>query len=166
MKGPLAFSLPRNRRELLSDLLTPERVKVPLESHTKDEVLRELVQLAMPAADSAALERMVTAVLEREKLLSTGIGSGIAIPHGRTSEVESLIMAAGVAPVPIDFDALDGRPVALFFLLLGPESAAGAHVRALGRISRIVRHEAMRDELSHATNAEGFLQRLAGAEVL
>lgn len=158
--------LPRHRRELLSDLLTPERVKVPLESHTKDEVLRELVQLAMPAADSVALERMVTAVLEREKLLSTGIGSGIAIPHGRTGEVDSLILAAGVAPVPIDFEALDGRPVSLFFLLLGPESAAGAHVRALGRISRIVRHESVRDELSHSTNAEGFLQRLAGAEVL
>ncbi len=166
MKGPLALRLPRHRRELLSDLLTPERVKVPLVSHTKDEVLRELVQLAMPAADPAALERMVSAVLEREKLLSTGIGSGIAIPHGRTGEVDSLILAAGVAPVPIDFDALDGRPVSLFFLLLGPESAAGAHVRALGRISRIVRHEAVRDELSHATNADGFLQRLAGAEVL
>ena len=165
-QGPLALRLPRHRRELLSDLLTLERVKVPLESHSKDEVLRELVQLAMPAADSAALERMVTAVLEREKLLSTGIGSGIAIPHGRTGEVDSLILAAGVAPVPIDFDALDGKPVSLFFLLLGPESAAGAHVRALGRISRIVRHEAVRDELSQATNAEEFLQRLEGAEVL
>jgi mannitol/fructose-specific phosphotransferase system IIA component (Ntr-type) len=150
---------------LLSDLLTPERVKVPLESQSKDEVLRELVQLAMPSASASALESIVTAVLDREKLLSTGIGSGIAIPHGRTSEVDSLILTAGVSPVPIDFDALDGRPVSLFFLLLGPDSAAGAHVRALGRISRILRHEAVRDDLSHASSADSFLQRLIGAEV-
>ena len=107
---------------MLSNLLTPERVKVPLESQTKDEVLRELVQLAMPAAEAAALERMVSAVLEREMVLSTGIGSGIAIPHGRTSEVGSLILAAGVAPVPIDFDALDGRPVSLFFMRRMPKN--------------------------------------------
>jgi nitrogen PTS system EIIA component len=150
---------------VLSDLLTPERVKVPLASTSKNEVLRELVQLAVPLADTAARERIVTAVLDRETLLSTGIGSGIAIPHGRTGEVDSLILAAGVAPDPIDFDALDAKPVSLFFLLLGPESAAGAHVRALGRISRILRHEAVRDDLSRATNAESFLQRLIGAEV-
>ena len=166
MRGRLAFPLPRNHREVLSDLLTPERVKVPLVSQSKDEVLRELVQLAMPAAGEDALERIVGAVLDREKLLSTGIGSGIAIPHGRTGEVDSLILAAGVAPEPIAFDALDGKPVSLFFLLLGPDSAAGAHVRALGRISRILRHEAVREELSHASNAESFLQRLVGAEVL
>jgi nitrogen PTS system EIIA component len=117
---------------LLSDLLTPERVKVPLAGSSKDEVLRELVQLAVPTAGAVALDSIVTAVRDREKLLSTGIGSGIAIPHGRTSAVDSLILAAGVAPDPIDFDALDGKPVSLFFLLLGPESAAGAHVRALG----------------------------------
>jgi nitrogen PTS system EIIA component len=150
---------------VLSDLLIPERVKVPLASTSKNEVLRELVQLAVPSAGTVARERILTAVLDREALLSTGIGSGIAIPHGRTGEVESLILAAGVAPDPIDFDALDAKPVSLFFLLLGPESAAGAHVRALGRISRILRHESVRLELSRATNAESFLQRLIGAEV-
>lgn len=166
MKVRLALALTRYHREVLSDLLTPERVKVPLASHSKDEVLRELVQLAVPSASVAVLEQIVTAVRDREKLLSTGIGSGIAIPHGRTPAVESLILAAGVAPDAIDFDALDGKPVSLFFLLLGPDSAAGAHVRALGRISRIVRNEAMRDELSHATDADSFLQRLIGAELL
>ncbi len=149
---------------MLPDLLIPERVKVPLASRSKDEVLRELVQLAMPSADAAALDSVVGAVLEREKLLSTGIGSGIAIPHGRTNQVASLILTAGVAPVPIDFDALDGKPVSLFFLLLGPESTAGAHVRALGRISRIVRHEAVRDELTRAQSAGAFVGHLVAAE--
>ena len=150
---------------MLSDLLSPERVKVPLVSQSKDDVLRELVQLAVPSAGDAARERIVKSVLDREKLLSTGIGSGIAIPHGRTGEVDLLILAAGVAPEPIEFDTLDGKPVSLFFLLLGPDSAAGAHVRALGRISRALRHESVREDLSHATNAESFLQRLIGAEV-
>jgi nitrogen PTS system EIIA component len=150
---------------LLSDLLTPERVKVPLESQSKDDVLRELVQLAMPSAGVAARDRVVTAVLAREALLSTGIGSGIAIPHGRTSEVETITLTAGLASAPIDFDALDGKPVSLFFLLLGPESAAGAHVRALGRISRILRHESVRDDLNRAASADTFLERLVGAEV-
>lgn len=165
MKVGLALILTRNLRELLSEFLSPERVKVPLLSQSKDEVLRELVMLAMPSAGDAALERIVRAVLDREKLLSTGIGSGIAIPHGRTGEVDALILAAGVAPEPIAFDALDGKPVSLFFLLLGPDSAAGAHVRALGRISRILRHESVREDLSHAPNAESFLERLVGAEV-
>lgn len=161
----LVYCLPRNRRALLSDLLTPERVKVPLASQSKDGVLRELVLLAMPEAGPAALESMVTAVLEREKLLSTGIGSGIAIPHGRTNQVESLLVAAGRTSQPIEFDALDGRPVSLFFLLLGPDSAAGAHVRALGRISRVLRHEAVRDRLSLAASADVFLECLVDAEV-
>lgn len=165
MKARLAFQLTQDHRDLLADLLTLERVKVPLASHSKDDVLRELVQLAMPAADDAALQRMVQAVLDREALLSTGIGSGIAIPHGRTSEVEGIVLTAGLAPSPIEFESLDGRPVSLFFLLLGPERAAGAHVRALGRISRILRHESVRDDLNASTTAEEFLDLLVGAEV-
>jgi mannitol/fructose-specific phosphotransferase system IIA component (Ntr-type) len=150
---------------LLSDLLTLERVKVPLTSRSKDEVLRELVQLALPLADAAARERTVTAVLDREALLSTGIGVGIAIPHGRTSDVDAIILTAGLAPEGVDFEALDGRPVTLFFLLLGPVDGAGAHVRALGRISRILRHESVRDALNAAASAEEFMELLVGAEV-
>ena len=164
VRGPLAFILPRHHRALLYDLLTLERVKVPLAGHSKDEVLRELVQLAMPSADAAARDRTVQAVLDREALLSTGIGVGIAIPHGRTSDVDDIILTAGLAPDPIDFDALDGRPVSLFFLLLGPERAAGAHVRALGRISRILRHESVRDGLNASSSAEEFMELLVGAE--
>ncbi len=149
---------------MLPDLLIPERVKVPLASHSKDDVLRELVQLAMPAAGSAVLDSVVDAVRARETLSSTGIGSGIAIPHGRTNQVDSLVLAAGIARVPIDFDALDGKPVSLFFLLLGPESTAGAHVRALGRISRMLRHESVRDALMHATSASAFVGHLVTAE--
>jgi mannitol/fructose-specific phosphotransferase system IIA component (Ntr-type) len=103
---------------LLSELLTTARVKVPLGSRTKGEVLRELVELV--AADNAEsdLEAILAAVREREGVLSTGIGGGIAIPHGKTPQVTRLTLVAGVAREGIDFDALDGQPVQLFFLLL------------------------------------------------
>lgn len=149
---------------LLAELLTPERIKVPLLASSKDEVLRELVALAVPAAGAAAVEAITGAVRERERLLSTGIGGGIAIPHGRTPAVETLVLAAGVARTPVAFDALDGQPVSLFFLLLGPEHVAGAHVKALGRISRLLRHESVRTTLQQAASAHQFLERLAGAE--
>jgi PTS system nitrogen regulatory IIA component len=149
---------------LLAELLTTDRIKVPLVASSKDEVLRELVALAVPGADAVAIATITDAVRERERLLSTGIGGGIAIPHGRTSAVDSLVLAAGVARAPVPFDALDGQPVSLFFLLLGPEHVAGAHVKALGRISRLLRHESVRTALQQAETPQRFLERLAGAE--
>jgi nitrogen PTS system EIIA component len=140
---------------LLAELLDARRVKVPLTSRSKDDVLRELVELAAGEHGS---------VRDREKLLSTGIGSGVAIPHGTTPHIDQLIMAAGVAHDPIDFDALDGKPVELFFLLVGPESASGAHVKALSRISRLLRREGLRRDLRAATSGEAFVQVVQASE--
>lgn len=149
---------------LLAELLDASRVKVPLASRSKDEVLRELVQLAAAELDSAAADAILSAVRDREQLLSTGIGSGVAIPHGTTAHVDHIIMAAGVARNPIDFDALDGKPVELFFLLVGPESAAGAHVKALSRISRLLRREGLRRDLRAAASNTAFLEIVRSSE--
>ena len=149
---------------LLTELLTPDRVKVPLGSHTKDEVLRELVRLAARDLDPSVIEPILAAVREREQVLSTGIGGGIAIPHGKTPVVDQLIAAAGVAAQPIDFDALDGRPVQVFFLLIGPESASGAHVKALSRISRLLRRDPLRRDLREAENGDAFLRLIHDSE--
>ena len=149
---------------LLSELLTPERIRVPLASDTKDAVLEELVGVL---ADTGAVERadeVLRAVRQREEVLSTGIGSGVAIPHGKAEGIAGLAMAAGVSRAPVDFDALDGQPVRLFFLLVGPEAAAWAHVKALSRISRLVRRDAFRDRLAAAASPEEFLAVLAEAE--
>jgi len=143
---------------LLADLLDARRVKVPLTSRSKDEVLRELVELAAADLSPATASAILTAVRDREQLLSTGIGWGVAIPHGTTPHIDQIIMAAGVAPDPIDFDALDGKPVELFFLLIGPESAAGAHVKALSRISRLLRREGLRRDLRAAASNTAFLE--------
>lgn len=149
---------------LLTELLAPDRVKVPLSSRTKDEVLLELVDLVATDRALAVRDAILASVREREAVLSTGIGSGVAIPHGKTTDLDQLVMAAGVVAQPIEFDALDGRPVQLVFLLVGPESSSGAHVKALSRISRLLRREQLRDDLRQAATREDFLRIVHDSE--
>ena len=149
---------------LLSELLTEDRVKVPLGSRTKDDVLRELVQLAVGDRGPAVVDAVLAAVREREVILSTGIGAGVAIPHGKSPALEQLVMAAGVADQALEFDALDAQPVELFFLLVGPESASGAHVKALSRISRLLRREPLRHGLRAARTPADFLRVVRESE--
>jgi mannitol/fructose-specific phosphotransferase system IIA component (Ntr-type) len=149
---------------LLSELLSSLRVKVPLEATTKDEVLTELVDVL--AADGAVIDRdeALRVVRERERVLSTGIGHGVALPHGKSETCESLAMAAGVTREPLEFDALDEEPVRLVFLLVGPETAAGLHIKALSRISRLVRQPELRERLLAASDRQEFLDVLREAE--
>ena len=151
---------------LLTELLTIERIRIPLESRNKDDLLRELVAVAAAPAGQPAVDDVLRAVREREAVLSTGIGHGVAIPHGKSSAVGELRMAAGRAAEPLDFDALDGQPVSLFFLLVGPESAAGPHIKALSRISRLVRKDEVREKLIAARTAQEFMDALREAESL
>ena len=149
---------------LLSELLAPNRVRVPLRSQTKDELLRELVELAAGERDAAAVHSMLESVREREQVLSTGIGGGVAIPHGKTPLIDELVVAAGVCARPVEFDALDGAPVELCFLLIGPESAAGAHIKALSRISRLLRRDTLRAALRAADTGDAFLRIVRDSE--
>jgi mannitol/fructose-specific phosphotransferase system IIA component (Ntr-type) len=149
---------------LLTDLLTIDRIKIPLESTNKDDVLRELVEVvAVDEADSERAE-LLRAVRDREAVLSTGIGNGVAIPHGKSPILPELRMAAGTAEKPVEFDALDGQPVKLLFLLVGPESAAGPHIKALSRIARLIRNDDVRKRLLSAETPEDFLGALRDAE--
>lgn len=148
----------------LADLLDIERIRIPLESRTKDELLRELVSVLARGDGVDDLEAVLQAVRDREAILSTGIGHGVAIPHGKSAVVPELRMAAGRTSAPVDFDALDGQPVELLFLLVGPESAAGPHIKALSRISRLVRRDEIRDRLVRAASPQEFLDALREAE--
>lgn len=148
----------------LTELLTPERIKIPLVSTSKDEILGELVELIGQGTSSRNLDEILRAVREREEVLSTGIGSGVAIPHGKSPAITELALVAGVMPEGIDFEALDGRPVSLFFLLVGPDAAAGQHVKALSRISRLLRRDAIRIRLIEATSPTEFYSIVAEAE--
>ena len=151
---------------LLTELLTPDRIKIPLASTEKDALLRELVEIVGGATASGDGEEVLRAVREREQVLSTGIGNGVAIPHGKSAAVGSLVLAAGVTPKGVDFEALDGQPVQLFFLLVGPESASGEHVKALSRISRLLRRDTFRSRLVAAATPQEFFSVIAEAEAL
>lgn len=150
---------------LLSELLTPDRVRIPLKATTKDDLLRELVAVVAAGSSGQESEDLLRTVREREAVLSTGIGNGVAIPHGKSAALTELRMAAGLTAAPVDFDALDGQPVRLFFLLVGPETAAGQHIKALSRISRLLRKDAVRQRLVDASDAAEFHAALREAEV-
>ena len=148
---------------ILTDLLTPDGVRVPLASSDKAGVLRELTQL-LASQVGADAEALLAAVLVRERKLSTGIGHGIAIPHAKSPLLDRLYLVCGSSPAGIDFGSLDGAPVHLLFLLMGPESAAGDHVKALSQIAGVVRRETLRQELIEAPNSDVFRQTLREAE--
>jgi mannitol/fructose-specific phosphotransferase system IIA component (Ntr-type) len=140
---------------ILTDLLTPDGVRVPLAATDKAGVLRELTELlaGQLGVDANALHE---AVLVRERRLSTGIGHGIAIPHAKSALLDRLYLVCGSAPAGIEFGSLDGAPVRLFFLLMGPESAAGDHVKALSQVAGVVRRESLRQALVEAETPEQF----------
>jgi fructose PTS system EIIA component len=145
----------------LSQLLSPARIRVPLTATDKDGVLRELVDLV---GNGGQCDEVLGAILERERQFPTGIGYGVAVPHGKTPALSSLVVVAGTTPAPVPYETIDGEPVRLFFLLAGPESAAGAHVKVLSRISRLVRREPVRGQLLGARTPEEFYRVVCEAE--
>lgn len=150
---------------VLSDFLSPKRVKIPLHNTEKDALLRELVALVAQAEGlEKDEEEIFRAVQAREEVLSTGIGDGVALPHAKSEVVPDLVVAAGVSARPVEFDSLDGRPVQLFFLLLAPERAMTTHIKALSRISRLLRQESLRERLIHASDAREFVRIVQEAE--
>lgn len=137
----------------LAELISPEVVKVPLAGKTKNEVIRELVQLLLDAGRIPQLESVYDALLAREALGSTGLEQGIAVPHAKTPAVRELTAAIGIAPKGIDFQAVDGQPSRLFFLLLAPPDKSGPHIQALAEIARLAQSPTFLRLLASATSA-------------
>ena len=123
----------------ISEILDKRAVKIGLTSTTKEETLKELVDVLAKVEDIGDPKGIIKALIERESLGSTGIGQGIAIPHGKTDKVTRLIAVLGISKFGVDFDALDGEPVYIFFLLVAPKATAGPHLKALAQISRLLR---------------------------
>jgi PTS system nitrogen regulatory IIA component len=137
----------------INGLLQPEDILPSLAAETKDEALRELaakVEEHHPLLDRTEIFRVLQ---ERERLGSTGIGDGVAIPHGKLKRAGDLVLVFGRSKKGVDFDALDGRKVHIFFLLIAPEEAFGLHLKMLGRISRILKDPAVRKGLMEAPDA-------------
>lgn len=147
----------------LAELLTAGRVTTSLSGTTKDDVLVTLAELLAFEAGVDASE--ITRVLaEREALASTGVGSGVAIPHGRLPGIERMHAALAIHPVGVPFDAVDGQPAHIFVALLAPDRQASAHLRALARISRLMRQARFRELLRQATGPEEALARVVEGE--
>jgi len=148
---------------LLTELLTPDRVVVPLAARDKAGVIAELTRHLVERSGGEYVQ-VLQAVEERESVLSTGIGFGVAIPHARSAAVSELSVVGGLSPVPVPYDSIDGDPVRLFFLIVGPEASAGQHVKVLSRIARLVRRETLREQLCEADTPDQFYSALLDAE--
>ena len=139
----------------IDDLITPASVIASLRVSTKRQALQELARRA--AAIARRDERAIFEVLwERERLGSTGIGNGIAIPHGKLANLDRLYGLFARLDKPIEFEAIDDRPVDLLFLLLAPENAGADHLKALARVSRLLRDRAMCEKLRGTDKAEAL----------
>jgi PTS system nitrogen regulatory IIA component len=142
------------------DLVPPGAVVDGLRSETKEGVLRELSEVVCRLLPSLSPDRLASILMEREALGSTGIGEGVAIPHGKVPGIERLVAAFGRSLEGVQFASLDGKPARLFFLVVAPENSAGMHLKALARISRLLKDERFRRKLLAAEGADGLLQVL------
>jgi PTS system nitrogen regulatory IIA component len=140
------------------DILNKDCIIPELSSQNKKEVLEELTGALLNFKANLDKEALVEVLLERERLGSTGIGDGIAIPHGKIQELDELIISFGRSTRGIEFDSMDGRPTHLFFLLIAPENSAGIHLRALAKISRLLKSGHFRQRLMEAGNKEEIFQ--------
>ncbi len=148
----------------LSKLLTPDRIRVPLKATDKIGVITELIDSLAASGDLRDRDATLDAVLKREAERTTGIGYGLAIPHGKSDGCDRLVMAAGKPGTPIDFQSLDGRPVTFVVLLVSPPDQTGPHIQALAKISRLMNIEEFRKAVDRAGSAEELHQAIASFE--
>ena len=140
------------------DFLNQRAISSELGAVDKEGILKEMTQLLADSNQIDNPKEIVRALLDREALGSTGIGHGVAIPHGKSKAVKKLVAAFGISRKGIRFDALDGELVYLFFLLVAPEDSSGPHLKALARISRLLRDKFFRESLTRCKDAKEIFQ--------
>ena len=150
----------------LTELLNPQAVNTRLRARTKRDAIAELVELLETAHGIDSHGEVLDRVLRREAMMSTGIGNGVAIPHGKAKLVDRMVAACGVSPEGIEFESVDGEPARLFILLVAPESGGAMHVKVLANISRLLKEESVRQSLREAAGPEAFVAALRAAEAV
>ncbi|CAA9434343.1 MAG: hypothetical protein AVDCRST_MAG64-3718 [uncultured Phycisphaerae bacterium] len=148
----------------LTEILKPQNIKVPLEAKVKTDAIGELVRLLADNGELTDPKKVLDAVLDREATRTTGIGNGLAIPHGKCTGTDHLVMAIGRPGTPIDFQAIDGRPVNLIWLLSSPPDKTGPHIHALARISRLMTIDRFRQALSQAKTPQEIYDSIVQQE--
>jgi len=143
----------------ITDFLSTNAILTDIKSAKKEDVIKELVDALINASeiDKRNRNKLIEALMARESLGSTAIGQGVAIPHAKSDCVEKLIAAFGLSKKGVDFDSLDGEPAYIFFLLVAPQESAGPHLKALARISRLLKDKYFRDSLRACEDGKNVL---------
>jgi fructose-specific phosphotransferase system IIA component len=139
---------------ILTQILQPKSIKAPLVSTNKEDAIEELINVLADNGYLSDRGSAFEAVLAREQTRSTGIGSGIAIPHGKSAAAKELVMAIGIAKEPIEFESIDNKPVGIIILLVSPPDQTGPHIQALARISRLMLDATFKSQLEKAASPE------------
>ncbi len=142
----------------ITDILNESVIRTNLSGASKDEIINAMIELAATQKQVVDKARMRNAIFEREKIMSTGVGSGFAIPHGKTDAVSDIVAAFAVTAQPIDYQSLDDQPVRLVFLLVGRDNMVGPHIKLLSRISRLMNKEDIRKQLLEAETPNDVLE--------
>lgn len=148
----------------ISELLNPQAIVVDLKATGKDAALSELTDALLAVAPALRRDEVLQVLQERERLGSTGIGDGVAIPHGKLKGMPELMLAFGRSSSGVDFESMDGQPAHLFFLLLAPEESVGVHLKALARISKLLKDVDVRRQMLDATDAEQIYKLICERE--
>ena len=148
----------------LTEILKPANIKVPLQAKVKNEAIAELVNMLADNGEVTDPKKVLDSVLDREATRTTGIGNGLAIPHGKCTGTDHLVMAIGRPATPIDFQAIDGRPVTWIWLLTSPPDKTGPHIHALARISRLMTIDRFRQSLVSAQSAKEIYDAIVAQE--
>ena len=155
---------PEGYNMILTQILQPNCIVAPLKGSDKDSAITELVDILANSGQLLDRDVVLEAVLLREQTRSTGIGSGVAIPHGKCKGVKELVMAIGIAENPIDFDSIDQKPVTIIVLLASPFDRTGPHIQALARISRLMMDEDFKVKLENCRTPEDVYTMISDKE--
>lgn len=152
----------------IMDFLSRDAISVDLKAKNKKEVIEELIELLIKAkkVEETSKDKILKALLDREELGSTGIGQGIAIPHAKSDGVKEVVASFGKSNEGVEFDSLDNKPVYLLFLLVAPMEASSLHIKALAKISRLLKHKYFRSALRKASNVEEVVKIISEDETL
>ena len=138
----------------ISEILDVELISTKIEGHDKETVLNNMIELVSKSPKITDREKVRNAIFNREKIMSTGVGKGFAIPHGKTDGIMDMVAAFGITENDINFDSLDNEPVKFIFLLVGKENLVGPHLKLLSRISRLLNKDEFRTKLMTATTPQ------------
>lgn len=148
----------------LYDILDKSHVQIPLKASSRDDSISALISLLDDGEILADKDRAYQAVLEREKIMTTGVGNGIAIPHCKDNSCPNFAVALGIHPKGINFESIDKKDVKIVFLLVGPENNPGLHIKLLSRISRLMSNEELRDQLMESKTADDVVSLIEEEE--